>query len=120
MSIKEDFFKDMAVHLDIWTETGVKALTEKEDDLMWSENIRSFEKIRSALAQQGVDKEDIINILSECLRGISHSFLTILDGATSISNDGRKIFLVDERGHMIGEGLHEEFMSYLLDTDRLK
>ena len=77
MSIKEDFFKDMVVHLDIWTETGVKALTEKDDDLMWSENIRSFEKIRSALAEQGVDKEDIINILSECLRGLSHSFLTI-------------------------------------------
>ena len=120
MNTKEEYFKDMAGILDIWTETSVNALTSENDDLMWTRNTKSFEKIRSILTENGIDKEDISNVLSECLSGISHSFLTILDGATSISNDGRKIFLVDKNGHMVGEGLHEEFMSYLLETGRLK
>lgn len=120
MNIKKAFFEDMATALDSWTETGVKAMTDVDADLKWTDKTESFKNLQSLLVENGANKEDIRNVLSEHLRGISHTFLNILDGATAISNNGRRIFLVDKDGDMVGEGLHHDFIGHLFDTNRLE
>ena len=120
MNTKEAFFKDMAESLDYWTETTLSAITSDDDGTRSSEDSESFKNLQSILMKNGADKKDIEKMLFGCLRGVSHSFLNILDGATSISDDGRKVFLVDEKGQLLGEGLHHDFIGYLFDTGRLK
>jgi len=41
-----------------------------------------------------------------------------MDGGTALAEKGR-LYVVDEHGRRIGEGLHEDFVRYLMDTGRL-
>ena len=65
-----------------------------------------------------MSEETVSKVLSECLRGFGVSFLTALDGGTSLAEKGR-LYVVDERGNRLGDGLHEDFVGYLMETGRL-
>jgi hypothetical protein len=77
-----------------------------------------YRAIQHAFANSGVDSSVVKAVLSECLRGLAVSFLTTLDGGTALAEKGR-IYLVDERGKRLGEGLHDDFVSFLIDSRRL-
>ena len=119
MTDKNDVFEDIAIALESWTKSASEALTNGDADLIWTDNEGSFRNLQEILSRNGADKSDVEQVFSECLRGIAVSFLTILDGGTALAEKGR-IYLVDEEGNRLGEGLHDEFVSYLIETDRLE
>ena len=119
MTIKEDLFEDMATAVDSWTASALSALTKSDADLAWADSELSFIRLRGALLAGGVDESDLSQVFSECLRGLANSFLAILDGGTQLAEHGR-VYVVDEAGNRIGEGLHDEFVSYLISSGRLE
>ena len=118
MAKKADLFEDLATAVESWTTVTSKALTDQEADLSWVEVEQPYREIRDALAASGVSEETVSKVLSECLRGLGVSFLTAMDGGTSLAGKGR-LYVVDERGNRLGEGLHDDFVGYLMDTGRL-
>jgi len=118
MTNKNDLFEDIAVALESWSKSTSDSFTNKDADVVWSDNKRAFKNLQHQLSKNEAIRGDVEQALSECLRGFAVSFLTILDGGTRLSEEGR-VYLVDESGNRLGEGLHDEFVSYLIETDRL-
>lgn len=119
MATKQDFFEDMATALDSWSSSSALALADPDADLTWTDQAGAFMRLRTALREAGVCETEIANVLSECLRGLAVSFFTILDGGTKLAEDGR-IYIVDQDGNRLGEGLHDEFVSYLIESGRMR
>lgn len=119
MATKEDFFEDLAAALDSWVASALSALTQPDGDLEWVDSKLSFARLREVLLANSIDETDLSPVFSECLRGFANSFLTILDGGTQLAEHGR-VYVVDEDNNRLGEGLHEEFISYLIDSGRLR
>ncbi len=46
---------------------------------------------------------------------VSHSIVVTIDGGTALSSQGRKVWLTDASGDVIGEGLHETLFDFLDD-----
>ena len=115
MITKNDLFEDMADTLEYWTESATEATTDKNTNLIWTDKEESFRHIQEALITQNINKEDVKQVFSECLRGFAFSLLVMLDGGTALSEKGR-FFLVDEDGNQLGDGLQDEFIGYLLDS----
>lgn len=114
---RKDFFEDIAVALDTWAQTATDATTNPEADLLWVENEGPYRGLQDALS--GIDESVIREVFAECLRGFAVSLLTGLDGGSALAEKGR-LYLVDERGQRLGEGLHNDFVGHLMDTGRLK
>jgi hypothetical protein len=114
---KIDFFDDLSDSLTYWTKVGTSSITDPAADLMWVDNKAPFERLQNALADQGLE-EDVKQIFRQCMQGLAHSFLCILDGATKMSENGRA-YLVDSRNNMLGEALHEGFMGFLYDQGQV-
>jgi hypothetical protein len=66
-----------------------------------------------------IPRRDIELVLSEWFRGLIVSLLTIIDGGTALAERTR-IKSVDANGRHLGEGLHELFVGYPMDTGRLE
>jgi hypothetical protein len=113
---KTDFFSDLSDSLTYWTKVTTSSVTDQTTDLMWVNNEAAFKRLQNALADKGLE-EDIAIMLKESMRGLAHSFLCILDGATKLSEKGR-VYLVDPRNNKLGEGLHQEFAEFLYDQDQ--
>lgn len=113
----KDFLEDVAVALDTWARTATEATTDPKADLLWAESERPYRELQEVL--RGIDKGTVREVFAECLRGFAVSLLTVLDGGSSLAGKGR-LYLVDERGQRLGEGLHNDFVGYLMDTGRLK
>lgn len=118
MGIKDDFFEDLSVTYDSWLESSVRALTDDAADLKWVDNSVAFEGVRKAFAGR-VSVADVKQVLSDILRGQISSILTIIDGGTKLA-EAEKIDLVDSNRQVISSDLHSEFISYLLETDRMQ
>jgi hypothetical protein len=114
MSRKIDFLDNVASSLESWTESATNSLTNPNENLIWIDNDEPFKRIQKILLSNGIPREVIHDIFYECLKGYTHSLLCILDGATELSDKGR-IYLVDEEGNKLGDGLHEQFIDYLFD-----
>jgi|GEM_PF-1181349 len=119
MTKKEEFFEDMANAIDSWTDAATKAVTEQISGLTWGANKDSFKHIRQVLLSHDVPKEVVEEMFSECFQGLAHSFLCTLDGATALSDTGR-IYVVDEDGNELGDGLHGDFAEYFFDRKESK
>ena len=115
----EDFFRDICVALDSWVASATNAVIDETSDLIWVENAELYRRMQNTLGAADIEYQDIQEIFSECFRGLLVSILTILDGGTALAEKGR-LYLTDENGSKLGEGLHEKFVSYLIDTGRLK
>jgi hypothetical protein len=118
MATKIDLFEDMAIALESWASASTEAITRQNADLQWVETDEPYRKMQAVLAERGVDALAVKKIFSECLRGFAVSVLTAFDGGTALSEKGR-IYLVDEQSVKLGEGLHDDFVAYLLKTGRL-
>lgn len=116
---KSDLFEDIAESIDSWTEAASDALTKPDADLIWVDEQEPYQRLQRALAAAGVDGDDLRKVLAECLRGFAVSILTAVDGGTALAEKGR-VYLVDGDGNNLGEGLHDDFVSHLLDTGRLQ
>jgi hypothetical protein len=113
------FFEDLATALDYWIQESADALTNPSTDLAWVDHPAAFRAVQSVFARENLSRDALEQCLSECLRGLVVSALTIIDGGTELSGHGR-IRLVDTTGESLGEGLHEEFVSHLLESNRLQ
>ena len=118
VSVRDKFFEDLATALDSWVNAAVASTTDPEVDFLWTEKPESFKALQAAFAQSGISKNDVRQVFLECLNGLTNSTLTIIDGGTALAEQAR-IRLVDEKGESLGEGLHDDFALYLLDTGRL-
>jgi hypothetical protein len=54
------------------------------------------------------------------MQGLAMSFLTILDCGTKLAETTRVRLVDDRTGRQLGEGLHEQFIGYLMDSGRLR
>jgi hypothetical protein len=115
---KSDFLEDIAVAMESWTDAASKALTDPAVDLVWVEEQEPYRMVQHALANSGVEVDHLKRVFAECLRGFAISVLTALDVGTALAENGR-IYLVDEGGKRLGEDLHDDFVSHLLDSGRL-
>lgn len=113
-----DLFEDIAVAMEYWTSTASKALTDPYVTLEWVEEQGPYRRAQQALRKSSMQTEDVAKIFSECFRGFAVSLLTALDGGTALAEKGR-LYVVDEGGAHLGDGLHDGFIGYLLDTGRL-
>jgi hypothetical protein len=111
---KSDFFNDISVAIESWQKAGTEALTNPNTDLMWANNPDLYRKMQLQFMEAGIDSRDVEMVLGECLRGFANSMLTLIDGGTALAEQGR-IYLVDEKGRKLGEGLHDDFASFLLE-----
>lgn len=118
MVTKFDLFEDMAVALESWTNAAAEAVTNQRADLQWVDTEEPYKKLQMALASSEVEASSVKLVFAECLRGFATSLFTALDGGTALAEKGR-IYLVDENGRMLGEGLHEDFVAYLIKSGRL-
>ena len=117
---KNDFFEDVASALDHWTSVAVESVTNPLANLAWVDEEMPFRKLASILKNSGAAEEDVHQIFGEVLRGLTVSLLTVLDGGTALADQGERVYLVDLAGEHLGEGLHDDFLGYLLSTGRLK
>jgi hypothetical protein len=46
-------------------------------------------------------------VVTQALNVLAHTLLVILDGGTKLSDEGRRVWLTDANGEVVGEGLHE-------------
>ena len=115
---KLDLFEDIAVSMDSWINAASTAMTTPNSDLSWVEEPGAYQRIQNAISKSGLREDDLKNVLAECLRGFAVSLLTTLDGGTALAEKGR-VYLVDEDGNALGNGLHDDFVSHLLDSGRL-
>ena len=116
---KSDLFEDIAASMDTWIEATSDALTTPGADLTWVEEQAPYQRLQHALTNAPLQEDDIKKVLAECLRGFAVSILTAVDGGTALAEKGR-VYLVDGAGKSLGEGLHDDFVSHLLNTGRLK
>lgn len=118
MNPRELFFEDLASALQQWSRYGAEALTSKEDSASWMIHPDAAMSLRNRLLAAGVTQKEVEHVLSEVLYAFAHSVLSIIDGATAMS-EAVRIRLTTPGGVSIGEGLHELFLRYLKDSDRV-
>lgn len=120
MNKKKEFFEDLSIALESWINISSEAISNKNANLNWTDNENSFIRLQEALSgNMALENEDLRRVFSECLMGLVVSFLSILDGGSKLAESSR-IYLTDEFGNRLGEGLHDEFISYLIETGRLE
>ena len=115
---KAEFFEDLSVEMDWWVNTMSGSLVNPLADLTWVSNEDVFRAIQRALAGTDVKPDYVETALRECLHGFANSILTAIDGGTALAEKGR-VYLLDEDGNCLGEGLHEDFGLHLMETGRL-
>lgn len=115
---QQDLFEDIATAMDLWVSTAVQALSDKSADLHWTETDAPYRTLQAAIGRADVDPGAISTVFQEVLRGFAVSFFTCLDGGTALAEKGR-IYVTDETGRRLGEGLHLAFVGHLMDTNRL-
>lgn len=119
MQSRDMFLEDLANSLDYWVREIVTVLLDPGADLSWTDDPASFRKLQEAVGEHGLTKRDVESVVSESLRGFAVSVLTIIDGGTDLANHLR-LAIVDDSGTSLGEGLHDELVSHLIKTGRMK
>jgi hypothetical protein len=110
------FFEDLAREVDRATRSAREAML-RNDGPAWAEDPRPFNVLREKLRS-----EDEIDAFASAARDFVyvalHSTLVAIDGGSASAEVGR-VWLVDEGGRRLGEGLHESFFDYLFETGRM-
>lgn len=116
--LEEAFFADLARHMGTWRDDFVKAVADPSS-ARWSEHEGSFRTIHGKSFSTG-ELEDLRAVVGEALRGILHSTLASIDGATILTETGRLDLVDADTKEPLTEGaLHEEFFGYLAEHDLL-
>lgn len=118
MVLASDIFEDVAAAIESWSSAAAEATTVTGKNLQWVEDEAPYRAMLDAFQRANVDTAAVKKVFDECLRGLAVSIFTVMDGGSAAAEKGR-VYLVDQNGKRLGEGLHEEFVGYLLDTGRL-
>ncbi|NMG72979.1 hypothetical protein [Parazoarcus communis] len=116
---KSDFLEEIAVSIDYWVDTVAEAMTDLSADLIWVDEQEPYQRLQKVFENSELNNDDLKKVIAECLRGFTVSVLTAIDGGTALAEKGR-VYLVDDAGNNLGEGLHDDFVSHLLETGRLR
>jgi hypothetical protein len=85
------------------------------DRLAWGDRYDALVRLRTLLADDE-SRADFVAVVESMLESLAHSFLVVLDGGTDLSDNGRVVWLTDEHGDVVAEGLHE-WLPDALDAD---
>ena len=118
MNTAQDLFEDLANIYDSWLSTAMESTCRSGADLSWADEPEAFFKLGASL-QETNSVSHFEQAVSELLRGVIHSTLVVFDGGTKLS-EKTNLKIIDDQGHTLPINLHEEFISYLIETERLK
>jgi uncharacterized protein (DUF2267 family) len=114
--LRQAFFRDLAGVRDHAAAKAREALAD--DPAAWTAVPAAFERLRSKL-DSPEDAQAFAAAVEEFVDVVLHSVLVAIDGGSASAEVGR-VWLVDEAGESLGEGLHELFVDYLFDTGRME
>ena len=97
---------------------AMESASSSEANLRWTDEPEAFIKLGEVLRDTNT-LPHFEQAISELLRGVLHSSLVVLDGGTKLA-ERTNLSIVDDMGHTLPKNLHEEFVSYLFETGRLK
>ena len=118
MSEVNPIIDDAALLYDKWRLTLGDALFSKGGDLRWTKNQDVYRALAGLLMASGLRQEMVQLLIDEMVRGVCISMLSILDGATKMSEEHNLRIKID--GKEIDAGsLHMDFVIYLLETGRM-
>jgi hypothetical protein len=108
------FFGDLAA-VHAWTAGGVQELFGSDELPLWvgDRDRPALDRLRAAI-KQAECQADLLAAVQLFVYIALHSVLVTIDGGSASAEVGR-IYLVDETGQSLGEGLHELFVDYLYE-----
>jgi hypothetical protein len=110
------FFEDLAGAEDT-ARAGARSLLEEDEVPIWVHDAEPVRVLRQALTSP--EQVDAFSRVATDLVNIAlHSALVAIDGGSASAEVGR-VQLVDEAGENLGDGLHELYIDYLLETGRM-
>ena len=118
MNTKKELFEDLAGVYDSWMSVARDSVSDSEAQLKWVDEPEAFLKLREVL----IESKSILHFeqaISEIIQGVLHSTLVVSDGGTKLA-EKTNLRIIDDDGQVLPRNLHEEFVSYLLETGRLK
>jgi len=116
-SLEEAFFRELASHLDYWSDAGARMLTDPDEKLVWCVQPEPIRRLRAVIGCEHT--EDVREAVKQLLYGQLHSLLVSFDGGTSLV-ERHQLKITDQTGEALGSALHEDFTAYLFKTGRLK
>ena len=118
MDTKQGLFEDLATIYDYWKSVSSESVSNSEANLKWADEPEAFLKLREVLNESN-SMPEFEQVVSEVIQGVLHSTLVVFDGGTKLA-EKTNLKIVDDDGQVLPRNLHEEFISYLLETGRLK
>ena len=118
MKTEQSLYEALANTYDHWLSTAVKSMENADSNLQWTDQPEAFQKLAEAL-RETENIPSFEQVLSEIIRGVLHSTLVTLDGGTTLA-EKTNLTITDDNGYELHKYLHEEFVSFLLETGRLK
>jgi hypothetical protein len=111
------FFEDLAVSEER-AESATREAVLSPEVPVWVENVHAVELLRGSVSTPE-QVEALATFVREVVHGAVHSALVSIDGGAKSAEIGQ-LDLVDGGGVSLGEGLHEKYVDYLFDTDRMR
>jgi hypothetical protein len=109
--LRDAVFRDIVTSIQVWTETGLSEVARKDQVPWWEANQDSWQDFASAI-DSPERREQFERLVQHLLRGLAHSVLATIDGASASAEVGR-VHLTGPDGRSLGEGLHEQFEGFL-------
>jgi hypothetical protein len=109
--LRDAVFRDIATSIRVWTDTALTEIAQKDQAPWWEDDQESWQDFSTAI--DGPERRaQFERLVEHLLRGLAHSLLATVDGASASAEVGR-IHLTGPDGQSIGEGLHELFEGFL-------
>jgi hypothetical protein len=108
--------EDFAQVLDRQLAAAREAVELSDSDISWSRVADAYQRLHHSLSSDRA-KEDFGAMLTGVATGLMHSICYGLDAGAGSRTTGR-LYLVDEEGNLLANGLDEDFLQHLHDTGR--
>jgi hypothetical protein len=118
MNTEKELFEELASIYDHWLSVANKSTSDQEANLSWTDTPEAFLKLGELLKAES-SQQDFEQVISELIQGVLNSTLVVFDGGTKLA-EKTNLNIVDDSGQSLPKNLHEEFVSYLMETGRLK
>ncbi len=119
IELRDAFLLEIAAEVAAGRATAAEAIAgvrgSEHDRPAWGDRYDALLRLRTLLADDE-SREDFTAVVGSMLETLAHSFLVVLDGGTKLSYNGQVVWLTDEHGEVVGEGLHE-WLPNALDGD---
>lgn len=117
MDKQQLFFEDLKDIKDYWVRTSLNGLNPNAD-LVWSDFEEQYKMLRNIIVNSD-EKSAYEKILNEIIKGVIHSILVMIDGGDKLADKYTVDLIEQKTKKSLKENiaLHEEFYSYLIDTE---